>query len=140
MDFSDDAQDNLMFHLARYKFISRLIRKTDRLLEVGCGTGYGSRLLADFAAQVVASDADDEVFEYAKGVYPCGKWLGGVKRLCGPCTAKAEREFPQGWSGYPGDTCSHGVYVGGCGIDYMCGACEAGDEPADLAATNNTGG
>ena len=24
--------------------------------------------------------------------------------------------------------CKHGVYVGGCGIDYMCGACELGDD------------
>lgn len=24
--------------------------------------------------------------------------------------------------------CKHGVYVGGCGIDYMCGACEMGDD------------
>ena len=24
--------------------------------------------------------------------------------------------------------CFHGVYVGGCGIDWMCGYCESGDE------------
>lgn len=24
--------------------------------------------------------------------------------------------------------CKHGAYVGGCGVDYMCGACEMGDE------------
>lgn len=24
--------------------------------------------------------------------------------------------------------CVHGVYVGGCGADYMCGACEMGDD------------
>lgn len=23
--------------------------------------------------------------------------------------------------------CEHGVYVGGCGIDWMCGYCETGD-------------
>lgn len=32
--------------------------------------------------------------------------------------------YPQGWVSYPGDTCKHGTYVGGCGIDYMCNACE----------------
>lgn len=32
--------------------------------------------------------------------------------------------YPQGWVSYPGDTCKHGVYVGGCGADYMCGSCE----------------
>lgn len=25
--------------------------------------------------------------------------------------------------------CVHGKYVGGCGVDHMCGACEMGDEP-----------
>lgn len=25
--------------------------------------------------------------------------------------------------------CKHGVYVGGCGIDWMCGECEFGDDP-----------
>jgi hypothetical protein len=32
--------------------------------------------------------------------------------------------------------CPHGVYVGGCGIDYMCGRCENGGEelsPAEQA-------
>ena len=28
----------------------------------------------------------------------------------------------------PEGYCRHGVYVGGCGIDWMCGACEAGEE------------
>ena len=28
----------------------------------------------------------------------------------------------------PHDHCRHGVYVGGCGPDYMCGACELGEE------------
>lgn len=35
----------------------------------------------------------------------------------------------------PYDHCRHGVYVGGCGIDFMCHACEMGDPdptPRDL--------
>lgn len=27
----------------------------------------------------------------------------------------------------PDGYCKHGVYVGGCGIDWMCGRCEDGD-------------
>lgn len=34
---------------------------------------------------------------------------------------KAEREVGEG-------RCRHGVYVGGCGIDWMCGACEMDDD------------
>lgn len=29
--------------------------------------------------------------------------------------------------------CPHGTYVGGCGIDYMCQACELGDEEVTAA-------
>jgi len=33
------------------------------------------------------------------------------------------------------DYCKHGVYVGGCGIDWMCHACEMGDvEPTPVEA------
>jgi len=28
----------------------------------------------------------------------------------------------------PRDYCRHGVYVGGSGVDYMCGACENGED------------
>jgi hypothetical protein len=45
---------------------------------------------------------------------------------CFACEERLQQEYPQGWRYYPGDVCPHGVYVGGCGIDWMCGACEAG--------------
>jgi hypothetical protein len=32
----------------------------------------------------------------------------------------------------PADHCKHGVYVGGCGYDFMCGACENGDPDMTL--------
>lgn len=31
----------------------------------------------------------------------------------------------------PHDHCRHGVYVGGCGPDYMCGRCELGEDDVD---------
>ena len=60
----------------------------------------------------------------------CGRWAGGFKDLCQDCFKEAQRRYPQGWVGYPGDKCVHGIYVGGCGVDYMCGLCEAGEEVA----------
>lgn len=33
----------------------------------------------------------------------------------------------------PRDFCRHGRYVGGCGYDFMCGACEMGDPDLTLA-------
>lgn len=69
VDHSDDSYDNLFYHLARYKFISRLVGKSDRLLEIGCGMGYGARFLVDYVTQVVASDLDQEVLNKAKVRY-----------------------------------------------------------------------
>jgi hypothetical protein len=48
---------------------------------------------------------------------------------CGYCRPLYEQRYPQGWQSYPGDVCPHGTYVGGCGVDHLCPACEAG-EPA----------
>lgn len=54
--------------------------------------------------------------------------VGRGKVFCEKCHAKNMKEYPQGWDYYPGDICKHGVYVGGCGADYMCGACENGED------------
>jgi len=64
--------------------------------------------------------------QYGRWVVNCGHYFGGRKLLCDDCYKEAERRYPQGWRGYPGDTCIHGVYTGGCGADYMCGRCEGG--------------
>lgn len=58
----------------------------------------------------------------------CGTWWGGRQLICDDCIEKYEVLYPQGWRGYPGDVCKHGVYVGGCGYDYMCFQCEMGDD------------
>lgn len=29
-----------------------------------------------------------------------------------------------GYDNYDRDYCKHGIYVGGCGIDWICGRCE----------------
>ena len=66
LDHTDGSQDNLLIHLARYKFIARLISKKDRVLEIGCGTGYGSRFISDYAKVVVGSDLEEEVLRHAR--------------------------------------------------------------------------
>lgn len=58
----------------------------------------------------------------------CGNYYGGDKLLCEECERKAEETYPQGWRGYPGDTCKHGVYVGGVGVDHICRLCELGED------------
>lgn len=46
--------------------------------------------------------------------------------LCEECEKDFTERYPQGWSYYPGDRCTHGVYVGGVGVDHMCHNCEMG--------------
>jgi hypothetical protein len=50
---------------------------------------------------------------------------------CENCLEWWNTWYPQGWVSYPGDTCTHGTYVGGCGFDYMCNACEFSEEDND---------
>jgi len=63
----------------------------------------------------------------------CDKWEANGNHMCDPddfcvgCLTRMEFEYPQGWSYYPGDICEHGAYVGGSGIDWMCGPCESGE-------------
>jgi hypothetical protein len=73
--------------------------------------------------------------QYKRRVYaqlsalPCeGKHSTSVVHgsTCELCEPLYEKLYPQGWHYYPGDVCIHGVYVGGCGVDYMCAACEGG--------------
>ena len=60
----------------------------------------------------------------SSGPVICGEWAEGIKQLCDKCHKQAEEAYPQGWRYYPGDLCKHGKYVGGSGIDHMCGYCE----------------
>ena len=39
---------------------------------------------------------------------------------------KLEDKYPQGWRYYAGDTCKHGVYIGG-EYDCACYKCEVGE-------------
>lgn len=72
---------------------------------------------------------DDGTHHYRneRKVY-CGDQDQGEKQYCDECMAYFKAEYPQGWRYYPGDCCPHGMYVGGIGIDHMCGACEMGED------------
>ncbi|HUA61283.1 MAG TPA: methyltransferase domain-containing protein [Verrucomicrobiae bacterium] len=60
--------DLLNEHLARYAFASRLARGK-RVLDAGCGAGYGSAELAEMAETVTGVDVASEAIAYARDHY-----------------------------------------------------------------------
>jgi 2-polyprenyl-3-methyl-5-hydroxy-6-metoxy-1,4-benzoquinol methylase len=57
-----------LVRLARYKFVSKMIKKTDHLLEIGCGSGLGSVFLAQNCASVLGIDVKANEIEEANSL------------------------------------------------------------------------
>ncbi len=55
-------------HLARYEFAARLV-EGGRVLDAGCGSGYGSAVLASRAASVTAIDFSEEAVTLAREMF-----------------------------------------------------------------------
>ncbi len=65
------GQRMLEIHLRRYRIAGRLVAGK-RVLDVACGTGYGSRILKDNeATSVTGVDLSMEAVEYARAKYGC---------------------------------------------------------------------
>lgn len=58
----------LFLRLARYKFVARHLRKTDRVLEVGCGSGVGCMLLSQHCAHVTGLDVKTTELDEARAM------------------------------------------------------------------------
>jgi len=58
----------LLIRLARYKFVSRMIKKTDRLLEIGCGSGVGCTFLSQHCLHATGLDVKAPVIDEAKSI------------------------------------------------------------------------
>lgn len=60
--------DNTIEHLHRYAFACKFIQ--DKIvLDMASGEGYGSNLMADYAAKVIGADISNESIEHAKKKY-----------------------------------------------------------------------
>jgi len=55
-------------HLHRYAFAREFVKGKD-VLDIACGEGYGSFLLADHAKSVIGVDISDEVIRHARNKY-----------------------------------------------------------------------
>jgi len=53
-------------HRSRYEWVKTNINSGQRLLDVGCGVGYGSNIIADHCNKVHAIDIDEESIEFAR--------------------------------------------------------------------------
>jgi len=69
-------------HWHRYHFAARWAAGK-RVLDVACGEGYGSALLARHAASVTGVDISPQAVEHARRAYAA---LGNVGFACAPCT------------------------------------------------------
>lgn len=58
----------LLLRLARYKFVARHLRKTDRVLEVGCGSGVGAMLLSQNCEHVIGLEVKTTELEEARSM------------------------------------------------------------------------
>ena len=56
----------LLIRLARYKFIARLVKETDHVLEIGSGSGVGSIFLGQHCAHVTGLDVKSTEVEEAR--------------------------------------------------------------------------
>ncbi len=53
-------------HLARYEFARQFLKGTDEVLDVPCGSGYGSCLMSKVAKKVIGIDIHAGAIEHAK--------------------------------------------------------------------------
>src|SRR3990167_4161026 len=56
-DFDDDPK-HLVFTLARYKFVAKMLTGKNSVLEVGCGDGLKYRVVAQAVGSLTAFDSD----------------------------------------------------------------------------------
>lgn len=56
-------------HLVRYKSVSQIV-KNKTVLDIACGTGYGTQIIANNAKKVIGIDLSEEAIAYAKKNYP----------------------------------------------------------------------
>ncbi|MCQ4188977.1 class I SAM-dependent methyltransferase [Methylocystis suflitae] len=63
-----DDPKRLAFMMARYKFVAKMLEGADHVLEVGCGDGFGTRIVAQAVRKVTAVDFDPEFIDDARAV------------------------------------------------------------------------
>lgn len=92
-DESSTGLETLRLHLDRYEFAAR-VAKGPRLLDMACGVGYGSALLAERRpdiASLIGVDVDGEAIAYARKRYESSNRV--AYRLADAMTFAADEQF-----------------------------------------------
>ena len=63
-----------LHHLRRYQFVATFLRETDAVLDICCGTGYGTAIMSEVAECVMGIDKI-EAIDFAKKHYPSCRFL-----------------------------------------------------------------
>ncbi len=58
-----------LFHIARYRYAYDYLKATDSILDIACGVGYGSALLARKALSVTGIDISSTAINFAQNHY-----------------------------------------------------------------------
>lgn len=69
------------WHLSRYQFSKSYIYRNDTVLDIACGTGYGSYEIGSLCKEVYAVDIDEKTVEYAQKHFNAGN-INFVKGNC----------------------------------------------------------
>lgn len=56
----------LLFVLSRYKFVSKMFAGFSDVLEVGCGDGFGSRLVRQQVGRLMVTDFDNQLLDHIR--------------------------------------------------------------------------
>lgn len=83
------ARVNLVRHRVAHQYAIRKIRGARRVLDVGCGTGYGSAMIASRVHEVIGIDVSEEAIARAKAQHQ----LDNLEFIAMPAT---ELDFPDG--------------------------------------------
>ena len=65
----------LYYHLARYTFAKSLLRRGDSVVDIACGSGYGTYELASVAETVTGIDVSSAAVDYAQKNFSAGNIL-----------------------------------------------------------------
>ena len=85
-----DDPKSLLFKLARYKFVSQMLKDYGTVLEVGCGDGFCSRLVSFSVKNLTLSDFDSE---FIKGIEKDGSQSKSRLVVFNPISEQLDEKF-----------------------------------------------